>query len=357
MRVLFDIGHPAHIHYFKNCASILLQKNNKILFTLRDKEITKFLIEKYGFDYKIIGKNGKSFLQKIKFSKNTVKNLLFVCKSFKPDLLISFYSPYSAIVSKIINVPSIGFADSDEAKLSILMAKFTTDYSFTPKYFSVNLGKNHYKFDSFMELAYLHPDIFSPNVSVINKIGLTNAQKITLIRLVSWNAVHDIGIKGLKLFEILKIIDIASKYSKVFISSESECHKDLENYLLNISPELFHDLLYFTDLYIGEGATTASECCMLGVPAIYINKLNAGTLKEQEKHGLLFNFRSFSENVLSKIENILSDDNFKKELFKKRQQMLGSKINLTNFMVWLIQNFPDSIEILKSNPDFQYNFL
>ena len=31
MRILFDIGHPAHVHYFKNLIELLKKNGNQIL--------------------------------------------------------------------------------------------------------------------------------------------------------------------------------------------------------------------------------------------------------------------------------------------------------------------------------------
>ena len=41
---------------------------------------------------------------------------------------------------------------------------------------------------------------------------------------------------------------------------------------------------------------------------------------------------------------------------KRRQKLLDDKINLTSFMVWYIENFPESFKEMKENPDVQYNF-
>ncbi len=37
-------------------------------------------------------------------------------------------------------------------------------------------------------------------------------------------------------------------------------------------------LLAYATLFIGEGATMASECAVLGTPAIYVNSLQLGYL-------------------------------------------------------------------------------
>lgn len=36
--------------------------------------------------------------------------------------------------------------------------------------------------------------------------------------------------------------------------------------------------------------------------------------------------------------------------------MLQDKIDVTAFMVWFIENYPKSVEIIKDNPKYQYNF-
>jgi hypothetical protein len=36
--------------------------------------------------------------------------------------------------------------------------------------------------------------------------------------------------------------------------------------------------------------------------------------------------------------------------------MLNNKIDVTGFMVWFVENYPSSIEILQKNPDFFQQF-
>ena len=44
MKILVDIGHPAHIHYFKNCARIMAEKGHEFLFVVRERDSTMELI-------------------------------------------------------------------------------------------------------------------------------------------------------------------------------------------------------------------------------------------------------------------------------------------------------------------------
>jgi hypothetical protein len=36
--------------------------------------------------------------------------------------------------------------------------------------------------------------------------------------------------------------------------------------------------------------------------------------------------------------------------------MLRDKIDVTAFMVWFIENYPDSVNIMKENPEYQDRF-
>ena len=126
-------------------------------------------------------------------------------------------------------------------------------------------------------------------------------------------------------------------------------------YQINIPPETMHYVLAEADLFVGEGATMASECAMLGTPAIYINSLEAGTINDQEKNGLLFHFRDF-DGVLDKVSEILHNPNSKIEFKEKRDKLLKDKIDVTAFLIWFVENYPESSRIMKENPDYQNNF-
>jgi predicted glycosyltransferase len=155
---------------------------------------------------------------------------------------------------------------------------------------------------------------------------------------------------------IRKVAEELSKHAKVFISSEGELPGDMKQYQIKIPPEKMHDALAFAILFVGEGATMASECAMLGTPAIYINSLEVGYCTEEEKkYNLVYNFRN-SEGVIAKAFELLKTLNMKQEWQQHRQKMLSEKIDVTAFMVWFVENYPDSVNIMKENPDYRLRF-
>ncbi len=40
----------------------------------------------------------------------------------------------------------------------------------------------------------------------------------------------------------------------------------------------------------------------------------------------------------------------------RRQKMLLEKIDVTAFLVWFVENYPESAKIMKENPDYQWRF-
>lgn len=51
MKILIDIGHPAHVHLFKNFIKIMKKKGHKVFVTAKDDESIKVLLKGYNIDY------------------------------------------------------------------------------------------------------------------------------------------------------------------------------------------------------------------------------------------------------------------------------------------------------------------
>ena len=136
-----------------------------------------------------------------------------------------------------------------------------------------------------------------------------------------------------------KLIEELLKYTRVFISSENKLPDEFKPYQFNIPPERMHDALNFAEIFVGEGATMASEAGVLGTPSIYINSLRRSYCEDQERFGLVYNYRN-ENGVISKINELLSSNDLKKKLIKSREKMLSEKIDTTAFLVWFVENYP-----------------
>ena len=355
MKILIDIGHPAHVHYFRNFIKIMQEKKHTLLVVARDKEVSQDLLKKYNISYVTRGKGGTGFLGKVIYLVKTNFILLFKALSFKPDVFLSFSSPYAAQVSWVLRKPHIGFTDTEHAKLGNFAFMPFTSHIITPKAFLSELGDKHIKFNGFMEQCYLDSKYFTASDDVSSLLNIEKTDKYFLLRFVSWGAVHDAGHSGLSDSAKLEIINTLSKKYKIFISSEAELPSKFMKYKLNVSSDKMHDVLKNATLFIGEGATMASECAVLGTPAIYVNSLSAGTLIAQEKSGSIFGFRN-SDGVLEKALEILDMKNLKEKFQENKNILLKESIDVTAFIVWFIEDYPNSAKIIKENPNYLDRF-
>jgi predicted glycosyltransferase len=344
MRFLFDMGHPAHVHLFKNTINKLKKDGHEIKITARDKEVTQALLAAYGFEYEDRGKIFTGILNKAFGMIRIDLKLIVIAKKFKPDLLIGVSNPYVAHVGTVLRKPVIIFHDTENVPMARFYIYPFVQAILTPIYFREPLDpKKHIKIQGFKEIAYLHPKYFSPDPHVLKELGLLPDERFIIVRFVSWDATHDIGQQGIS--DKIGVIKTLENYGRVILSSEGDTPSEMKKYLMNGSPEKMHDLLSYASLYIGEGATMATEAAVLGTPSIFVSSLAGrfGNLIElEERYHLLYSFTD-ANRALKKAVDILENSKSKEDWVVKRERLLKEKIDVTAFMVWFIENYPGSL--------------
>lgn len=358
MRVLIGVGHPAHVHLFKYVIQELSSNGYSYKIVAVEKEITLNLLENLGFEYTRIGKNLNTLSGKAVSLPLFDFRMLKITRKFSPDIMVSTGSPAATHISKLISKPHIAFGDTEIANLvQYAMLPFTTAIC-TPSSFYKEFGEKHIKYNGYHELAYLHPNYFKPDPSVLDKINLSVKDKYILMRVSSADSSHDL--KNGAMFktpgEIHRAVKTLEDYGRVFISSEVPLKSKLQKYSLGIPFEEIHSFLNYAALYIGEGATLASEAGVLGVPWIFVSSSDRGYLNDQEKnYGLGYTINN-PEDALKKAADILDDNSSKIKWMKKRKKLLSEKIDVTRFIYWFITNYPESHNIMKTDPSYQERF-
>ena len=356
MKIFIDIGHPAHVHYFKNFIWLMQERGHAIFISARDKEVAFSLLDYYGFPYFNRGKGKKGLLGKLFYIFQADAFLIKEALKIKPDLFLSFASPYAAHIAWLMGKPHIIFNDTDHSFFEHLISIPFTNTILTPRVFQKDFKEKHVRFDGFMELCSLHPNRFKPqpeNTLEVRKIS--NNNKYIILRFVSWQASHDIGLKGLTLEDKYSLVRELSKYATVIISSESKLPDDLEKYSYKIHPAFIHDVLNEASLLISESLTMAAEASFLGTPTICISTAQAGTLDEEVRLGLIELYRN-TNGLISRAIEIMKDETYKEVFKRKSREIVKDKIDVTAFMVWFIENFPNSFAIMKKIPEHQLNF-
>jgi hypothetical protein len=339
LKILFDIGHPKDVNVFRNVISSLQDHGHDVKIVARAKENTKKILREYGLNCEF-GPYYNSILGK---AFGVIRNdiwLYKIAKKYQPDIFISPGSPYSAHVSRLLGKPHLAFIDTEIAGLAIKLMLPFTDKVYTSTSFYLDLGSKQERFNGYYELAYLHPKYFIPRKEVLKKYGLEEGY--ILLRLSALSSHHDLGASGFSFKtedELKKYINSLEEYKKVIISSEVTYWQTIKDYQKEFEPKDLHDILFYSGLYIGEGATMASEAAVLGVPSIYVSNTMRGYLNElEDKYDLIYTIPDKDE-ALDKAVSLLKVDDIKEKWHLKREKMLDEVVDIVEFMVDAIEEY------------------
>jgi len=299
MRFLFEICHPGHVHFFKNVISRLNGEGHETRVAARDKEVTLALLDAYGFPYEVLSRirpgvfgRGLEFLER-------ERGLVRLLRAFRPDAVTSIGGSFVALPARALGFKVLLFTDTEH----VLFDRYLT-YPFahricTPECFKGDLGRAHVRYKGFHELAYLHPSRVEPDPRVLGDLGLSPGERFAIVRFVSWQAGHDLGQKGFS--DALKREAVArlSVDARVILVAEGPLPADLAPLALRLPPHRIHDALAFASVYLGEGATMATEAGFLGTPSVYVSSLvgTMGNFDALETVGLVKSFRDPREAV------------------------------------------------------------
>ena len=334
MKVLITINHPAHVYFFKAIIFSLKQKGHGIKVVATDKEMSFALLEELEIEYHGLGKHKNKIIGKVlNFGKRWFSLFIF-CLKFKPDVGMGIADFYVSQVSWVLRFKSIIFTDTDHVVHDPYITFPFADFIITPKCFEKQLGPRHVTYDGYHELAYLNSG-FEPEAEIIKDLGLSINERFAIIRLVAWNAVHDIGFKGIIEKSLDELIAFLEPKYKVYISSEKVMDSKYERYRIRIPFCQIHSALYFASIYIGEGGTMASEAAILGTPSIYINELQMGYIKELSHEFKIVFLPKDADEIIGTIKEIEKrSDTYYKTI---RTKILESKFNTTNFVIEFIE--------------------
>lgn len=348
MKIMVDFGHPAHVHLFKNFIWKTKENGHEVLLTARRKDILLDLLNAYRFEYTQISsdRRGKSLVGLATELLKRDYELFKIARSYRPDIMVGMTHENLAHIGRILRIPSIAFADSESASLSNLLTFPFADVICTPSCFKKNLGKKQVRYEGYHELAYLHPNYFKADSSVLDELGLKAEDKFVILRFVAWQAAHDIRQHGFDMPTKRRLVKEIGKYARVLITSESPLPEEFEKHRITTPPEKIHDLLYYAILLIGDTQTMTTEAAVLGTPAVRCNSFvgsndMANFIELERKYDLIYSFRE-SDKAIRKALELLQQPNLKEQWVKKRQRLLADKIDVTQFMIDFIENYPES---------------
>ena len=345
MKILIDINHPAHVHYFRNFIKLMEAKGHRFCVVNRDSKMINQLLDYYGIEHTIRNKRPEK-TGTVPALMNLMKMILWCVRksiSFRPDMYVGFASSCCAITSWLFRKPSILMDDTDHNAMNHKLYMPVCSAVLTPFYFKKDLGnrKKQISFNAYVEQLYLHSKYFTASEQVLEELNV-RPKEYVIVRYVAYDAHHDLKAHPISSDTKKKIVSEIAKRYRVFVSLEKGVRDSFyDEYLLRISPEKMHDLEANAKFMVTEGATMASEAFVLGTPYLYLNPLKCCNIDCQCQN---YPDRCFQttveEEALQTIRRLME---VQTDGDKEKCELERTTINPTDYLVKFVEQFPASV--------------
>jgi len=339
MRVLVDVSHPAHVHLFRNAVTELDDRGHEVRVVSREKDVTTDLLDAYGIDHvPLSAKAGGGVAGTAREWTARGARLLRLAVDFRPDVVLSRLNPTAAYVSRLLGVPNVVFHDTEQAGL---LDRATTPFASvvcTPAEFARDVGDHQLRYEGYHELAYLHPARFEPDPRRLTDAGVDPDEPFSVVRLVEWTAHHDAGAAGFGPDTVRELVDRLGESGAVYLSSEADLPADLADYEAPVASDAVLDLLAYADCYVGDSGTMATEAALLATPTVRYDPYDAsmGNFETLADMGLV-DSRADERAAVERAVSLAADPDAGGRWRRRRRRLLGEKVDVTAFMVELVE--------------------
>lgn len=295
MNLLFNLVHISDLNLFKPAINEL-GKSNQIYVTVRQRgDLLKIVEKELDLPIIIIGNHQQAFLKKVIGIISSEYAYWKLIKKLNINVSInqSFYSVWAC---KFRGAKFITFEDDFEYKLAFYYAKCFASKDVMPKFIPAK-GKNVVKYNGFKELAYLHPNRYSANHSILKTYNLEPYEYV-FVREVS-NVSLNYKNKKDHLSKIL--LRLSFKKIRVVLSIEDKSHLDhlIQSHpnliVLNEPVEDIFSLIKFAKFSISSGDTVARESALLSTPCLFTGNRNMIMNKSLIDLGLIININGIDD--------------------------------------------------------------
>jgi predicted glycosyltransferase len=334
MRILIDVLHPAHVHFFRNFHDEMVERGHELCITARAKDRSLDLLDQFGLAYEHLSDQRSGRVGMTVEMLARTGRLIRVMRRFRPDVMTGVMGPSIALAGAIRRVPAVVFYDTEFANQTNRFVYPLAHSVCTPDCYQGDVPGTHLRYAGYHELAYLHPNRFQPEVGKLESFGVSPDEPYSIVRFVSWQAVHDRRERGLTAQQKRHLVELLQRYGRVLVSSEAALPPDLASLEIRGPVHDIHHLMAHAQIVVGESATMSSEAAVLGVPAVFIATSGRGYTDDEEKrYGLV---RHFTEKeygaAVGAIEALLAScpRDFGRAA---RQRLLDEKIDVTQWMI------------------------
>lgn len=334
MRILFDLGHPAHVHLFRNVIGSLQRAGHETVVCSRVKDVTEPLLDHYRIPYHSLSRAARGLGRMALELGRRTRRILALHRRHCFDQACGT-SVSIGFLSRLTGVPAFNFSEDDDATIPL---QAWLSYPFSDRIIHPDClryrrwRRKRWPHPSYHELAYLHPDRFHPDPQVPRRHGLEPG-RYAVLRLSALSAHHDVGARGLSP-GLLERLEARLAGLDVVRSVEGErSHR--------VPPWDLHHLLAFARLVIADSQTMTIEAAVLGVPAVRVNSFvgRSSVLQElEERYRLALGFSPREEGAAeAAVADLLADRETEERWRHRRRRLLTDKVDLT---AWMLKNLP-----------------
>ncbi len=333
MRVLVDIVHPADVLFFLNPIRALKTLGHQVCIASRHKDVTEELLLAFGLEHRTLSTAGSGLPRLGLELLQRDLAMLSLVRDFQPHVMVGFGGISISHAGKLTGTPAISFYDTERASLQHRITLPFLTHLYVPDSYTGPTAKNRTtRSDWNKEFSYLHPHNFSPDKAVAEAAGLAADSKNFFLRLVGWQASHDLGKTGWREDTLRAFVTHLAARGRVHISSERRLPEDLQAFQYTGSAHQVHHLLAYCDSYIGESATMASEAVLLGIPALYATSDRRGYTDQLAGKNLLWQITDVGTDALTQAFNEIEALD-RREWARRVQQYRSGKINAAQLVV------------------------
>ena len=350
MRFMFYLVHPAKFQFHKIQINKLIEHGHFVDVVINTKDILEDLVREEGWEYiNIFPKSRKIKGVHVYIAAGislllSIFRLWKITRGKKYDLFIGDALTY---LGRIKGIPSLYPTDDVLAAVPEQRIWFIpANYIIAPTV--TNIGKYEHKkiaYNGYKALAHLHPKHFTPDESKLPE-NLRGGIPFYLIRCTGFGATHDINKSGISDEVLFSLINILESHGMILITSERKLPGKLEKYRLKIKKNDITHYIAFAHLFIGDSTTMSTEAAVLGTPSIefdeYFYEIDQ-MIELEEKYGLIHCFRTNqAKEFYNKVRELVMIKNIKSIYNQRRQRLLADSIDVSGFLIWLFENYPES---------------
>lgn len=337
MRVQVFANTPAHAHVYKHAVTELREDGHDVQVLARDYGCTHAILEYFGVPFQSYGYCGTTPTSLLTNLPGHYLRIVRATRRFDPDVIFGM-GAYAAHAGAIGRAPVVLLLDSEPTSLDHAISRPFARTLLTPDAFRKDLGERHYAFEGFKESAYLHPEVFTPESDVRERMGLDPDERYVLVRFNAFGSHHDLGKGGFSREQRRALIRKLAQHATVLVSDEGgDLETDgLPTKTYDLHPALLHDVLAGADLLVADTQTMVTEAALLGTPAVrsnaFVGDEDMGNFRELERAGLVYNEATF-EGAMETATDLLTDDAAASTWQVRRDSYVEDMVDLSDVIV------------------------